>query len=566
MIVYGHHPVRLDIAEFLRSFSHRLDRLPATPAHDAVVDLLVDFGEAYVAVADELFPLRDDDPEAIAPWSAAAQALATALAASWHRETVLLQRAIASSRRHARALASTSIIGHVSGRTAEGFAHWGVYPEQYLLAAERFVAAHAPRTITCIGIRTIGAPLAHVVAAAAERRGVAARVFTVRPRGHPFDRRITLTERLRCHLLHSPNDCFAIVDEGPGLSGSSFAAVSDTLVDLGIDATRIVLFPSWLPPEGGLRAPRGRAAMQRHLKMPATFDEVYPSSLEDLSGGAWRTRVFGEHQRRWPAVHPQHERRKYFSAGHVLRFAGLGGYGRAKFQRAAALAEGGFSSRPLTLSGGFLAQDWIDGAPLIGQRTSPATIDRIADYLAFLGRTFRTGRRASVDDLTEMMNVNLNESVGREALPLVDALAADAKHFDEPQVAVDGRMLPYEWIAGRSGRLIKTDALDHHADDFFPASRDVAWDVAGTIVEFDLGPDATSYLIAAYGSRSKDHTIARRIGFYHSAYLTYRLGYVTMAAETLGDTPDGRRFTAIQTRHRRSLEVLSRDRHGARSG
>jgi hypothetical protein len=425
-----------------------------------------------------------------------------------------VQRAIAACRRHAGALASTCTIRHIRARTAEGFAHYGLYPEQYLIAAERFVTERAPRSITCIGIRTIGAPLAHVVAAAAERHGVGARVFTVRPRGHPFDRRITWTERLQRRLLDVPTDCFGIIDEGPGLSGSSFAAVSEALMELGIDSKRIVLFPAWLPPERALRVSRGRAAMRRHTKMVGTFDEVAPSTLENLSAGAWRTRVFG----------------------------------------------GGFSSRPLTLAGGFLAQEWIDGVPITGQQTSTTTIDRLSEYLSFLRSTFRTGRRARVDDLAEMMSENLGEAVGDEALPLVDALAADAKYFDEPQVAVDGRMLPYEWIADHHGRLMKTDAFDHHADDFLPASRDVAWDVAGTIAEFDLDPHGTSYLITAYASRSKDRTIARRISFYHAAYLAYRLGYVTMAAETLGDTPDGRRFTAIRTRYRRSLATLSERR------
>jgi hypothetical protein len=112
---------------------------------------------------------------------------------------------------------------------------------------------------------------------------------------------------------------------------------------------------------------------------------------------------------------------------------------------------------------------------------------------------------------------------------------------------------------------MKTDALDHHADDFFPASRDVAWDVAGTIAEFDLDPEGTSYLLAEYASRSNDLTITRRISFYHAAYLAYRLGYATIAAETLDDTPDGRRFTAIQNRYRRSLEALSGRRHHVRS-
>jgi hypothetical protein len=113
-------------------------------------------------------------------------------------------------------------------------------------------------------------------------------------------------------------------------------------------------------------------------------------------------------------------------------------------------------------------------------------------------------------------------------------------------------MLPHEWIVGRP-RTVKVDALDHHADDFWPGCRDIAWDVAGTIVEFDLADAARDYFVGEYARRSGDRTIAMRLPFYEAAYLAYRVGYVTLAADSLTGTDDGERFSRLVGRYRHSL-------------
>jgi hypothetical protein len=46
--------------------------------------------------------------------------------------------------------------------------------------------------------------------------------------GHPFQRALSLDGTLRRRL--ASGRCHAVVDEGPGLSGSSMAAVADGLV------------------------------------------------------------------------------------------------------------------------------------------------------------------------------------------------------------------------------------------------------------------------------------------------------------------------------------------------
>ena len=114
----------------------------------------------------------------------------------------------------------------------EGYAFYAVYPEMYAMAA-RALPPSAKRLV--IGIRSIGTSLGAAVA-----RACGAALITVRPIGHPFARRLALDDALRDHIL-SFHD-LAIVDEGPGLSGSSFGCVADFLEDHGVAPERIAFW------------------------------------------------------------------------------------------------------------------------------------------------------------------------------------------------------------------------------------------------------------------------------------------------------------------------------------
>jgi hypothetical protein len=140
-------------------------------------------------------------------------------------------------------------------------------------------------------------------------------------------------------------------------------------------------------------------------------------------------------------------------------------------------------------------------------------------YIEFIGTEFRTGSRNNVEALREMIRVN----TGLELDPP-----------DEEAVAIDGRMLPHEWIETENG-WIKTDALDHHDDHFFPGCQPIAWDRAGAAVEFGL--------------------VNRAEDFWTRAYLAWRIGYTTMAADALGDSSDARRFAALRDSYCRLLAI-----------
>ena len=120
--------------------------------------------------------------------------------------------------------------------------------------------------------------------------------------------------------------------------------------------------------------------------------------------------------------------------------------------------------------------------------------------------------------------------------------SVDRALIEEGQlVAVDGRMLPHEWIETRAG-FLKTDALDHHDDHFFPACQDIAWDIAGAEIEFDLPPGSVGD--------------SPRLPFYRIAYAAYRFGYARMAEESLGNKPDASRFRQLAAKYEDVLKRL----------
>jgi hypothetical protein len=563
MLVYGHHTVRLNVADFLRQFRTRLGDLPNAPPHDAIIALLVDWGEAESAVADALLPDHDDDRQELASWRAVSDACADAACASWDRDAAAAGAALSRARQALDVVTTAAVPENVRSKAAEGFSCYALYPEQYMEAGRRFVRDHRPESVLCLGLRSIGSILAHVVSAMVRRLGVPVSTRSVRPRGHPFDRQLDITGRLRLMLANPAVSHLLVVDEGPGLSGSSVAGAADFLVANGRAVERVVLLPNWVPDTSSLRSAGARHTWERHPKITASFDEVCfrdgrlfgtIAVSDNLSAGAWRARS-SLSPSCWPAVQPQHERRKYLggTGDTILRFAGLGRHGRSIAARAAALGDSGFGARFISLRHGWLEQPWIGGRMLTAADASaPGVLERMAEYVAFVGRTFVTTERESIDDILTMAVGNAHEALGDEAAAAIGRLSAAARDDPQPRVAVDGRMLPHDWIAAPDG-LVKTDALDHHADDFWPGCRDIAWDVAGTIAEFELDDDAATYFVTAYARKSGDGAIARRLPFYLAAYTAYRQAYAALAADTLGDTADGRAFTALGQRYRRSL-------------
>jgi hypothetical protein len=583
VIAYLERETTFDVREALAALSRRAAALGPRPSVTEARDLLADVGEIEAALVDALRVREDDhEPVGTAVEDAGLQAGRVFGAALAGEDGGAHVEALEAALERLRA---APLPRRAHGHPAEGYAHYGLYPEQYAAAARAFAAAHTGSPhVVCIGLRAAGTSLSAVVAAALETLGLDVERLTVRPRGHPFDRRLSLSERLRFWLaVRAERAHFLVVDEGPGLSGSSFACVARALGELAVSDERIAFLPSFVPDGTRFLSSSARAAWGRHRKYAAGFEDVWPRGrleavlqsprLVNVSGGRWR-RLLGAPD--LPS-HPQQERRKYVlhDAGQrrsrrIARFAGIGRTGRARLDRARRLASEGWGPVPLALRDGFLVLPFLEGHPLREAAPSATLIATAARYLAFVHRELRAERPTAPPELVaEMIAVN-----AVEAGLTVDASMRDRLHdaaraaADAPLAAVDGRMRPHEWLCTRGG-FVKTDALDHHDDHFFPGDADSAWDVAGTLAEFSWTGEAREAFLDAYARASGDQHVRARLPFQLAAYSAFRLGHATLAAQALSGTADGARFETAAAQWRaglgRRLSASVVDFRGARA-
>lgn len=487
---------------------------------------------------------------------------------------------VGSALRALRRLSGMRLPDEIEVVVPEGYAIYGLYPETYMRATEHLREEWAG-VLRVIGIRSIGTSLAAVVAAAG--RGEAS--ASVRPGGHPFARTLSIGVRMTGKLLAAADamgprrPLFAVVDEGPGLSGSSFGSLADWLEEHGVADDAIVFFPSHRGAPGPYASKAHRKRWQKARKYVVEFEELFlgadspwplqrwvedltgpaEGALEDIGAGRWRDRLIPEGSERPPA-NPQQERRKILlRAGGktwLLKFAGLGSYGREKLEVAAELEKGGFIPPVAGLRHGFLVGPWLEGArplPLVPDVDREALLDRVAKYISFRARRLpaRDGQRqgASPETLLEMMVFNAGEALGkktgealerqwRERLPELASLARP--------VLTDNRMHAWEWVVTPDGKIWKTDALDHHASNDLVGIQDPAWDLAGAIVELDLSDEERDALVAAVERSRRVKTPADQLRFYLHAYLAFELGYYTLAA------------TAVEGRDHGEAEALKK--------
>jgi len=315
----------------------------------AARDLLVDLGELEAGVADDLFEGADGSNDVAHSWRRTAVAAGALLSATLARNIDEARRRRDRLVAHIEALAGSTLPRHARIRPAEGYAHYGLFPEQYAAAAADAYAALRPTRAVVVGLRSIGTSLSAIVSATLEDRGCAVLPLTVRPRGHPFDRDVSLAPELAAELARRADDLFLVVDEGPGLSGSSLTGAARAIVALGVPDERVVLLPSWMP-HAPFVSERAREQWRRHRKFTAPFEPAWVSGLEppfeDLSAGAWRRHFCTGAA--YPPVQPQHERRKYLvrrdGAAILFKFTAIGRRARAARRRAEAIADAGWGA------------------------------------------------------------------------------------------------------------------------------------------------------------------------------------------------------------------------------
>ncbi|HEV7784041.1 MAG TPA: hypothetical protein VGQ28_01825 [Thermoanaerobaculia bacterium] len=441
--------------------------------------------------------------------------------------------------------------------TPEGYAFYGLYPETYFVAAEGTLQDGA----LVIGIRSIGTGLAAVVGAVAGGRSI---VLSVRPQGHPFDRRLAPSAPLETAILNGTPE-IAIVDEGPGLSGSSFGCVADWLEDRGVPPESIAFFPSHRGTPGPYASPRHQERWQRARRYVAEFEDVFTSPearwplaswvadltgeaegpLEDLSAGRWREKLIPDCAL-WPPADVQGERRKYrLQAGGrswLLKFAGLGRYGREKLTLAQKLE--GLIPSIAGLRHGFLVGPWLEEArplPLVPSIDRPALLDAVASYLARRARlpADPRDRGATPERLFEMMSYNTGKALGPEAAEALSDWKGRLPEIArrEHLVLTDNKPHAWEWLVLPNGKILKADALDHHRTNDLVGPQDLAWDLAGTAVELSFDEGELDDLASEVARRSGTPPAERlQLDFYTLAYLAFQTGRHNLAAEALASS------------------------------
>src|SRR5579859_3218586 len=264
----------------------------------------------------------------------------------------------------------------------EGFAYYALHPLDYALLANSF--CNGIHQAAVIGLRSIGTTLSAVVTAALRGRGIFAERITTRPQGHPFDRQCRFSEAqlpwLRSHLQAAAH--FFVVDEGPGLSGSSLLSVAEALVAAGVPSARITLFCSHQPDPERLRARDAARRWRSFHSEGIPFGTRKPADADQWLGvGLWRGYLLPATdlpEVEWPASWTHVERAKYLSrdGSALCKFEGLGQIGREVVSRSQQLADAGFGPRPLHAldSQGYINYERLDGSSFYGNSSSTAEL------------------------------------------------------------------------------------------------------------------------------------------------------------------------------------------------
>lgn len=430
----------------------------------------------------------------------------------------------------------------------EGFAYYGLHPRAYADVLQRL--PQQGTNVVVVGIRSIGTTLSAVVAAAVRKAGGQSVRFTVRPGEHPYNRKTNLRpqqqEIVRAGSVRRAD--FLVVDEGPGLSGSSFLSVGEALLAEGVPAENIHMICGRHPDFAAFRTQDGpnRAARFQWTAVDSTPYE--PRNGNVFAGaGEWRRLHFADEDA-WPPSWTWFERSKYISAGSgnprsFYKFLGLGHYSDEVLAREQEIADAGFAAHLRREPNGFASSDWLRGRPMRPSDLNEASIRRLASYCAFRACSFA----ADLCDLTSLQQMT-DYNLQQLAVP-----ASPALRLERPVIA-DSRMQPHEWLLMPDGEMLKTDSGSHGDDHFFPGPTDIAWDLAGAIVEWQMDEAQAEAFLGRYTRLSGDHA-EDRIKDFIAAYSIFRAGYCLMAGNALFGTEEERRLIVAADRYRAYLAV-----------
>ena len=493
-------------------------------------DALVRAGELEAALAD-----------AGAPAAAAAEALTDALASA---ALGLPSDVTGALDRMTEALGAT---GQIVVVPPESFSYYGLHPKDF---ADR-VRAPPLDTVTSaavVGLRSIGTTLSAIVAAALRARGARADRRTVRPSGEPYARSMHLDagDRAWARDHAGRGSDFLVVDEGPGMSGSTLLSVVDALAGAGVPRDRITVICTREPDPETLLASQG-APRWRALRVAVVHSSPrVPEAFVPLAPGSWRARYIQPGQD-WPACWPWLERMKAVSTdGQRLRkFEGLGRYGAEARARALAVADAGFGPAARGAEDGRVEYDVVRGWGSTANALDERVVDRLADYCAWRGAAFPAP--AANPAIGDMVRFNSDNALG---------VVIRVTPRTERAVVTDGHLMPCEWIRSEDGTLLKTDAASHGTDHLFPGPTDIAWDLAGAIVEWRMPEGAMDRLLDRY-TRLTGDAPRGRLPEWLLAYALHRLARAELAAAGAGCGDEGDRLAREASGYRGWLRAAA---------
>jgi hypothetical protein len=515
----------------------------AAASSGTVIDALIEAGELEAALED-----------------AGCQS-----AASASRVTSAIASVVCGNSRDALAMAadtlgSLEVPARVHISPPEGFTYYALHPTDFVGVLGK--VAREPRPCAVVGIRSIGTTLSAVVLAALLEEGRPATRITVRPTGHPYSRRTEFSALQLAWVEQNFGGQFLIVDEGPGRSGSTFLSVAEALLDAGVARENITLIGSRAPDVNSLCADDA-VRRWREFRFVSTTPSVNQrfERYTYVGSGDWRKFLLPAEQT-WPESWTQMERLKFVSPdwNHLYKFEGMGPAGVEARTRAFQLAGAGFGPSVCEGDDGFLSYSLVKGRGMQPEDADGGVLDRIAKYCAFRYSEFSSAAPSGTPQLRQMVEFNIMQEFG-----VMLSLHED-DFCDDRAVVTDGSMRPYEWIATRSGPIIKVDGVDHGDNHFFPGPCDIAWDLAGASVEWKLSRAAIEYMLDRFRTES-GVDVSSKFDLYRLAYLVFRLGFCKMGTSTVKGSPEEIRLRTAYENYRahahRLLEVATLRRQAA---
>ncbi|MDB6109505.1 MAG: glutamate-semialdehyde -aminomutase-like protein [Pedosphaera sp.] len=577
MLIYGDPQFQATTEELLAGLRYHLTRTRLDDL-DSLRALMIQAGQFEQAISDA-DPDQRMERSAVVITNLAAAAFYATYAKSQIKLPPSIHSANTALAHLSQALQSIPHLRDksLSVKIPEGFEFYALYPEQHCHSALKWATdtqVSAPnRAVLVIGIRSIGTTLSALVMVTLEAAGWNPKRITVRPVGCSFDRTVDLPRSSLVEIKHA-----LVVDEGPGLSGSSMAAVARSWVSAGLRHADVSFLPGHHRPPGQAASAdihRWWAATTRYVtpleelrwdglaltdslaaKSQELCDATQPfPHIKDLSGGLWRESLYSD-QTEYPPAAITFERLKFrcsADAGFSVfwKFTGSGALhspghtcASTALHRLTERAHNGWGPQPLGLFRSFVALPWIEGRPLSeADGRNPSVLSHIARYLADVSGPPLTAseQSAALARVTNLLYWNIKEVFGDGLANRALAASERIRNLRPCPTAGDGRLAPHEWMRTADGIILKLDGAGHDLDHTLIGCQPLYWDVAGTMIEWQLSKPLCSTFLAVLEARGVS-LCPEALPFFCAAYAAFRMGQFSLCADA---------FTGDQAEHPR---------------